>query len=74
MSSPHPPTTPAVLRLGLILLVGSPVAFVVWHNLSELLAGRPHGPGLLLTTLLLPVAALLIRTLARTVSALADAE
>jgi len=74
LSSPHPPTTPVVLRLGLILLLGAPVALVVWHNLSELLAGRPHWPGLLLTALLVPVGLLLARMLGRTVSALADAD
>jgi hypothetical protein len=74
VSTPHPPTTPVVLRLGLILFLGAPVAFVVWHNLSELLAGRPHGRGLLLTALLIPVAVVLTRMLVRTVSALADAE
>lgn len=74
MNDPHPPTAPAVLRLGLLLLLGTPVAFVTWHNLSELFAGRPHGVGLLLTALMIPVAVLIIRALARTVTALAGDE
>jgi len=72
MSRQHPPTTSVVLRLGLLLLLGAPVALVVWHNLNELLAGRPHGPGLLLAVLLIPVGYILIQLLGRTVSALAD--
>ena len=69
MNDSHPPTAPAVLRLGLFLLLGTgPVAFVTWHNLSELFAGRPHTMGLLLTALMIPVAVLLIRALARTVT------
>lgn len=71
MNDSHPPTAPAVLRLGLLLLLGGPVAFVTWHNLSELFSGRPHSGGLLLTALLIPVAALIIWALARTVGALA---
>ncbi len=74
MSESHTPTAPVVLRLGLLLLLGAPVAFVTWHNLSELLAGRPHGLGLLLTAVLIPVAFLIIRSLARTVTALSDDE
>lgn len=71
MNDPHPPTGPAVLRLGLLLLLGAPVAFVTWHNLSELFAGRPHSGGLLLTALMVPVAILIIWALARTVGTLA---
>lgn len=71
MNDPHPPTAPVVLRLGLLLLLGAPVAFITWHNLSELLAGRPHTTGLILTAVMIPVAVLIIRALARTITALA---
>lgn len=74
MNDTHPPTAPAVLRLGLLLLLGTPVAFITWHNLSELFAGRPHTLGLILTAVMIPVAVLIIRALARTVTALAGDE
>lgn len=74
MNESHLPTTPVLLRLGLLLLLGSAVAFVGWHNLSELLAGRPDGQGLLLTAFMIPVAVLIIRSLARTVATLAGDE
>ena len=60
------PLAPTVLRLGFLLLVGAPIALVLWHNVSELLAGRPHPGGLLLSALLLPVAVLVVRGVART--------
>jgi len=57
----------------LFLLVGAPASLVIWHNVSELLAGRPHPGGLLLSTALLAAFLVLARLLARYVIRLSEA-
>lgn len=47
------------------VVLGAPIVMVVWHNLSELLAGRPHTRGLLVSSGLLVLLFLLTRALAR---------
>lgn len=63
----EPRPAPLLLVLAGGLVVGAPMVWVIWHNLSELLAGRPDGRGLLVSAILLPAFLLLARALARTV-------
>lgn len=50
------------------------MVLVVWHNLSELLAGRPHGPGLLASVILLPLFVLVAHSVGRTVARMGRTE
>jgi hypothetical protein len=59
-----------LLPLGAAVVVGAPMVMVIWHNLSELLAGRSHTLGLLVSAGLLVLFLFLVRALARTLGRL----
>lgn len=66
--------TRLILVLSGFVLIGGPVVFFTWYEVSELLLGRPHPVRLTIAILLLPVLFLVLRRLGRYICTIAERE
>jgi hypothetical protein len=67
LNAPTPTSGGLALKLALVLIIGAPMALVLWHSLSAVLAGEFPGGLLLASLLILPLFSLLALRLARIV-------